>query len=154
MGWLSLVGRCALCLAVVAPAGCYSYSYVSSQPAPGSRVALDLTDAGRVQLADHIGREVLRIEGWLVSSADSQYVLRVERTVGLWGNTVPWSGEQTSIPAEYVALQRVKKFSAPRTAVLAGGFTAGVIAFFAGRSLVGGSEGSGGAMPPGTGGGQ
>lgn len=149
-----LVVRWMLCVAPVALAGCYTYGYPGSRPAPGARVALDLTDVGRVTLADHIGRDVLRIEGWLVSSADSQYVLRVERTVGITGNTMPWAGEPATIPASYVALEREKKFSPQRTVVLAGSMTVGVIAFFVGRGLIGSAQGSGSALPPGQGGGQ
>lgn len=137
----------------VAPAalvGCYTYTYVASMPAPGARVALDLTDVGRVQLADHIGPEVLRIEGWLVSTSDSEFTLRVERTIGIRGGTVPWNGEQVTIRTSYVGLERVKQFSAQRTVVLAGAVAAGFVGLIAGRSLIGGSQGGsdGPAGPP------
>src|SRR5713101_2238433 len=101
-GWV-LAARCLLCLTPVALAGCYTYSYVASGPAPGARVALDLTDVCRVQLSNRIGSEVLTIEGWLVSTADSQVTLRVERTIGIRGGTVPWAGELTELPTSCVA---------------------------------------------------
>jgi hypothetical protein len=134
-------------MAPAALTGCYTYSSVASAPVPGMRLALDLNDLGRVQLANHVGPEVARIDGWLVSFADSVYTLRVERTIGLKGGTTPWSGEQVQVNAGWVGLSREKRFSAPRTVVLAGAMTVAFVGFLASRGLIGGAQG-GSIEPP------
>ncbi len=130
---------------------CYAYTPAPTAPAPGARLALDLNDLGRYQLGEHVGPGVARIDGWLVSFSDSQYTLRVERTIGLTGATVTWNGEQVSVSTGYVGLVREKRFSPGRTIVLAGAVTAGFVAFIATRSLTG-TGGGDMTGPPGGGG--
>jgi hypothetical protein len=108
---------------------------------------LDLNDVGRVQLADHIGPGVARIDGWVISCSDSEYTLRAERTIGLTGGTTPWNGEQVVVQKAWVGIAREKRFSAQRTVVLATTVTAGFVAFLASRGLLG--FGNGSPDPPG-----
>jgi hypothetical protein len=141
-------------LIVAAPVvlmGCYSYSWSATAPAPGQRLAIQLTDAGRVSLAGHIGNEVDRVDGWLMSLQDSAYTLQVEQTTNLRGGTTPWNRETVRIPTAFAARVMEKRFSAPRTAVLAGTVTAGIVGFLASRGLLGSA--SGGTVPPPGGGG-
>jgi hypothetical protein len=140
-----------LCLAPAVLGGCYTYSYAPTAPAPGVRLALDLNDLGRVQMASHVGPAVARIDGWLVSSNDSEYTLRAERTIGLAGGTTPWSGEQVIVLRAWVGLAREKRFSPQRTAVVATTVTAGFVAFLAARGLIGFGSGSPGTTGPGPG---
>src|SRR3954452_15011641 len=44
---------------------CYAYTPVQTAPAPGSQLALEVTDEGRVALNDKIGPGVVRLEGTL-----------------------------------------------------------------------------------------
>jgi hypothetical protein len=142
-----------LCLAPAALGGCYIYSYAPTMPVPGSRLALDLNDLGRLQLAEHVGPGIARIDGWVVSCNDSEYTLRAERTIGLTGGTTPWNGEQVVVRKSWVGIAREKKFSPQRTAVLATTVTAGFVAFLATRGLLGFGSGQPDTPGGGTGGG-
>jgi hypothetical protein len=126
-----------LCLAPAALGGCYTYAYAPTTPVPGSRLALDLNDLGRLQMADHVGPGVARIDGWVITCSDSAYTLRAERTIGIAGGTTPWNGEQVVVLKSWVSIAREKKFSPQRTAVLATTVTAGFVAFLATRGLLG-----------------
>lgn len=135
-------------LAPVALMGCYTYTYTPVTPAPGTRLSLALNDIGRASLLNNVGPEVASVEGELVSTADSQYVLRVNRTIGFRGQENRWSGESVTVRFGYVGMVRERRFSPQRTAVAAAGLTAGVLAFVATRTLLGGSSGGNGGTPP------
>ena len=131
-------------------AGCYTYSYLPSAPAPDTRLALDLTDRGRAAEYDHLGPDVVRVEGRLVEKTDSGYTLRAERTVNIRGISTPWNGEEVRIPDDYVASAREKRFSPGRSAILAGMATVGVVGFITTRGLGGGGSGGNTNNPPPT----
>jgi hypothetical protein len=145
---LALRGSFLAVLWLMALTGCYTYTSIASAPAPGTRMALDLTDLGRVQLADHVGPEVARVEGWLVSLTDSVYTLRVERTISTRGGATPWSGEQVRVNTAWVGLSREKRFSAPRTVILAGSVTAAFVGFLVKQGLIGSAQGGDVTPPP------
>lgn len=139
-----------MCLAPMLLAGCYEYKYTPVAPVAGMQLALDLNDRGRLELAEHVGPEIARVEGTLVSVADSQYMMHVARTYGFRGQEHRWNGEPVTIRYSQVGLVRERSFSAPRTVVLAGTITASAVAFVVTRSLLGGGSSS---VPPGGGGG-
>jgi len=142
-----------LCLAPVALAGCYTYTYTPLAPVPGMQVALDLNDHGRAELQNNVGPEVATVEGTLVSNADSTYLIKVSRTISFRGQTHKWAEEPVTVRYAHVGMVRERKFSTPRTVVAVGTFGAGVVAFVVTRSLLsGGSGGSGGNDPPPPGG--
>jgi len=136
--------RGALGLAPVALMGCYTYTYSPVTPAPGTQLSLGLNDIGRAQLLNNVGPEVASVEGLLVSAADSEYVLKVSRTVTFRGQSSNWSGEQVAIRFGYVGLVRERKFAPGQTAALATTVAAGLAAFVVTRSIVGGGSGDGG----------
>ncbi len=69
-------------LVCVLLAGCYSYTPLQTlEPVPQARVALVLSDQGRVGAGPNIGAGVARVEGALVGSTDSDYTLAT-RTSG------------------------------------------------------------------------
>ena len=135
-------------LAPVALMGCYTYTYTPVTPAPGTRLQLALNDQGRANLVDHVGPEVASVEGELVSTADSQYVLKVDRTISINGLQSRWSGESVTVRYGYVGMVRERRFSSQRTAVTAAAVTVSVVAFVATRSLLGGSSGGNTGQPP------
>lgn len=137
------------CLAPVALAGCYTYTYTPYAPVPGMQIALDLNDNGRAQLQQNVGPEVATVEGLLISSADSTYVLQVTRTITFRGQTHKWAGEQVNVRHAHVGVIRERKFSTPRTVMAAGTVTASIVAFVVTKSILsGGSGGPGGNEPP------
>jgi hypothetical protein len=141
------VARTLLSLAPAALMGCYAYTYTPVTPVPGTRLSLALNDVGRANLVNNIGPEVASVEGELVSTADSLYLLRVNRTIGFRGQQSTWSGELVRVRYGYVGMVRERRFSAPRTLVAVGGLTAGVVAFLVTRNLLGGSSGGNTGQP-------
>ncbi len=127
-------------------AGCYvnrPYAELRPEPAPGTRLVIELTDAGRVALAPQMGTGVDRVEGALVQRSDSLYVLGVAKVFGLYGTLQKWEGEQIGFPTTYVRRLYERRFSLGRTVALAGGAAVGVVALLLSTSLAGGGNDSG-----------
>lgn len=146
----SLLGSVTL---VVLLAGCYTLQPARGiTPEPGSQVALDLNDVGRVALGGSMGPAIAQVEGRLIDSRDGEYLIAVEAVRLLQGGEQVWSGEEVRIKNEYVGYTYRRRFSPKRTvavtAIGIGGFTA----FFLTRSLLGsGNAGDGnGGGPPST----
>ncbi|CAA9306565.1 MAG: hypothetical protein AVDCRST_MAG11-1201 [uncultured Gemmatimonadaceae bacterium] len=96
--------RRAVRAAVVAPfvattlAGCYTYAPVGgTAPSPGAQVSAEITDVGRVALADSLGPSPARVEGRLVSATDSSITLAVSGVQPLRGDRTPWAGERVTL---------------------------------------------------------
>jgi hypothetical protein len=124
-------------------AGCYTMQpLVGSrpEPAPGTRLIIELTDAGRVAMTDQMGPEVARFESRLVRQTDSAYVLSVSLVISVWGAQTRWNGEQVTLRTEYVRTVGERRFSAGRTAVVAAGAAGGILAFVLTRNLLGGGN--------------
>lgn len=133
--------------AVAALAGCYTLEPArQSAPQPGSVIALDITDAGRVALGGLIGPEIAQVEGRLVQMDSSEYVIGVTTVRFLRGGDQVWHGETVHIKTAYVTSRYERQFSAARTAVL-GAVAVGAIALVATKSLRGFGQGDSGKTP-------
>jgi len=140
---VSAAKRLAVC-AVVALAGCYTLVPARrSAPEPGSVVALDITDAGRVALGGLIGPEIGQVEGRFVGMDSSEYVIGVTTVRFLRGGDQVWHGENVHIKTAYVASRYERQFSAARTAAL-GAVAVGAVALVAAKSLRGFGQGDSG----------
>jgi hypothetical protein len=129
--------------------GCHVDIPVATTPQPGARFVFDLNDRGRVGVADSLGPEVARVQGRLVSSSDSLYVVRIDEVVGIRGQRTHWSGETIGLRRDYVKDVSERRLSNKRTALVIGGATAAVIAFIATRDLFGfGGGGNDNGRPP------
>jgi hypothetical protein len=136
-----MMRRVSLGLLLPLLAGCYvNQPLVGSrpEPAPGTRLAIELTDAGRVGMALQVGPEVVSVEGALIERSDSQYVLGVTKVVGLYGAQSRWQGERVAFRAEYVRRMSERRFSPGRTAGAVVGMVAGVVVAMLTNNLVGG----------------
>ena len=102
MAW----GCTAVCLA-----GCYTLEPASRvAPEPGSVIALDISDQGRVALGGLIGPELAQIEGKFVSMDSGQYVLHATGVRFLRGGEQGWNGETVRIKSEYVTSRYERRF--------------------------------------------
>jgi hypothetical protein len=116
-------------------AGCYTF-----QPArqvtslPGTVLALDINDRGRVALGGMIGPEVSQIEGSVVSMDSSEYVLHVTGIHFLRGGEQAWTGEMVHIKSEYVSSRYERHLSVVRSALL-GAVAVGAVAVVAAKGL-------------------
>lgn len=142
-----------LWLGILAGGGCYSYSPLPTlTPAPGSRVALVLSDQGRVGMASSIGPGVARVEGSLLEASDSAYRLQVSDVYGIDGKHSQWTAETVLVRRDYVANTLERHFSRPRTYLAVAGASAAFVSFVLTRGLLG-LGGSGPGSGPGDGGG-
>jgi hypothetical protein len=124
-------GCTALLLVAVSPlAGCYTTRPVTTAPAPGATVILDLTDRGRVDLGDRIGPSAASIQGIVQTQSDSSYVLRVSSVSYLGGQQNKWAGESLTVPAALVSRARLREFSRSRTTAIGLGIAAALAAVF------------------------
>ena len=143
--------RCALASGLLPAllAGCYSYGPLATlDPVPQTRVALVLSDEGRVGAGPVMGPGVARVEGALLGSTDSDYTLRILGVTDIRGRDSRWSGESVSLRRTWVGNAYERRFSKPRTYFLVGALTAGFVTFVVTRHLFGGGSltdsGSGG----------
>jgi hypothetical protein len=146
-----LVTPFAKVLAVMSLAsGCYEYKPVVTETIPvGENVALQITDRGRVDLADRFGPGVSEIQGRIVSAQDNDVTMNVFRVSQLDGESVAWAGEVTHLNRVLVGVVKTRQFSLLRSGLFAA--TAGVAAYFlASHALNGGFSGPTGD-PPSTG---
>lgn len=137
----------------VQAAGCYRYvPMYSGAPLPGERYTFEISDQGRVGLADRLGPGVTKVEGTLVRQADDAYVVSVAGIESIGGGSAHWSGEQVPVRQEYVRGVERREFSRGRTAVAIGAAAVAIGAFIATRGL-GGFGSSPGSSSGGGGGG-
>lgn len=120
---LAIVG---LLSTVLAAPGCYVYEPLAA-PAPDGRrvVALQLTDRGKLELADRLGGSVSRVEGRLVNRTDSTLLLAVQDAIMDRGSRVRWEGEVVELPEIYVNRVMERRLSKWRTGLLVGALVGG-----------------------------
>jgi len=124
---------------LVLPAGCYTLVPVSGTPAPGSQVALEITDAGRVALGSAMGPGVDRVEGRLIENTGGEYLVGVTSVAMLRGGVQTWKGEHVVLRPDFVSRVSERRFSRGRTAVaVAAGI--GLVAYVASRDLLGSAD--------------
>lgn len=103
---------------------CYTYQPVASGLQPQRKVSVVLSDYGRLEASRQIGPQTLKVEGSIVSSDDTAYLLSVSSVKPISGSWVRWSGEQVNMRRDYVALMYERRFSKGRTALFGGALTA------------------------------
>lgn len=125
---------------------CYSYvARASTAPQPGEKLALTVTDQGRVNLGDRLGAGVERVDGTLVGIEGDQYVMSVSEVRTINHQTSHWSGERVNVGKSDVAILQERQFSRGRTAAAIGG-AAVVLGVLAGTNVfnnIGGIFGGG-----------
>lgn len=141
MRWLSGVGMAAI---MAWSSGCYSLERVNgSSPVPGSRIALDVNDVGRVALGGSMGPEIDRVEGRLIERTNGEYLLGVTSVSLLRGAGVQtWKGEQVVVKPEFVSTVYERHLDKAKTGLLAAAIAGGVIAIASQQLLTSGTEDS------------
>ena len=103
-------------------------------PDPGTVIGLDITDAGRVALGGAMGPEIDQVEGKLIATDTTGYLVGVTSLHLLRGGEQVWHGEQVQIKKEYVSSVYQRRFSPSRSAALAA-VGIGAVALIATRSI-------------------
>src|ERR1041385_1276328 len=109
--------RLALAGAMPALGECYTYSpMVTPASLPvGQRMAFDISDRGRVALAERFGTGVLRIEGTVVRADSSEYVVKVWRVTQINGEATTWAGEVVHLDPSVIGSVQERTISRPKT---------------------------------------
>ena len=106
----------------VASTSCYTLQpSAAAVPAPNTRLAFAINDAGRVALGGSMGPEIRQVEGNLQAKDGDDYVVSVSGVDLLQGGFQTWAGETVRIKSSYVSAIYEKKFSAAKTALAVGG---------------------------------
>ena len=117
--------------------GCYTLQPTGQTvPQPGTRMAFNINDAGRVALGGSMGPEISQIEGRLAGRQGTDYVVSVTDVHLLGGGDQVWHGETVNLKSEYVSGLFERRFSAARSVAM-GAAGLGAIAAIATRSLGG-----------------
>lgn len=113
---------CGAALALSTTGGCYTYVPVqAAAPAPGTEVALSVTDRGRIDLTRQMGSGVRRLQGRLMSSTDSTIMLSVSAVEYLDSPTpVRWAGETITVDRNVLVEVSERRLSRSRSWVAAG----------------------------------
>jgi hypothetical protein len=128
-------------------AGCYTLQPSrQSTPIPGSAIAFDISDQGRVALGGLVGPELAQIEGTFVSMESSEYVMHVTGVRFLRGGEQGWKGETVRLKPEYVNTRYDRRFSTTRTVALSA-LAVGAVAIVAAKGLAGFTQGDRGSTP-------
>ena len=122
------LGRLLGCIALVELlAGCYVLQPVTSAGfEPGSTLAMDVNDVGRLALGGLMGPEIAHIEGRLIGTEGDEYEVAVKSVKLIRGGNQIWNGERVRIKKEYVSYTYERRFSKSQTLALAAVATAGV----------------------------
>jgi hypothetical protein len=107
---------------------CYVTTPVPSAPAPapGTKLHVELTDAGSMSLAQYLGPNVNYVDGRLLGESDTTMSLSVSGLTFRSGLEQYWKGENVSLPHSAIATIQQKKVSWWRSSLLAGGVIAGI----------------------------
>ena len=138
------VGRLLGCVALVEfLAGCYVLQPATGTgPEPGTLMAFEVNDVGRLALGGQMGPEIAHIEGRLVSREQDEYQISVRSVKLIRGGDQVWSGERISIKKEYISQTLERRFSKSRTIAVTAVFVVGVYAILRSQNLFGlGKEG-------------
>jgi hypothetical protein len=143
----SKLGVVVLAVLPLALAACYELEPIrGAAPAPGTRIALDVNDAGRVALGASMGPAVDRVEGTLIDRSNGEYLLGVTSVGLLHGGVQAWKGEQVIVKPEFVSTVYQRRLDPIRTG-LAAALIGGGVAYVASRNLVGSGEREEGEPP-------
>lgn len=125
-------------LTAVLLAGCYSLQPAGGvAPVPGSLMAFDITDLGRVALGGQMGTGIKQVEGRLISKDNNEYLVSVSSVRTIDGAEQRWTGERVLIKSEHVGNVYERRFSKGRTVALSATAVAAVTAFVLTRDLFG-----------------
>jgi hypothetical protein len=122
------VGRFLGCIALVEfLAGCYVLRPATGAgPEPGTLMAIEVNDLGRLALGGQMGPEIASVEGRLVSKSNDEYLVSVKSVKLIRGGTQIWNDEQVAIKREHVSQTYERHFSKSQTIALSAVFVAGV----------------------------
>ena len=138
MRWMRRGALVSVTAVLPALQACYTYAPLATPaPATGESYVFDVSDRGRVDLAERFGAGLTEIEGRLAGIENAQYLINVFRVSHLNGQTAQWSGETSRISRDNIGTVRARRLSRGRTAFAIVGGTVAVAAIVASAVLLG-----------------
>ena len=130
-----------LAMVVVGATACYKLTPIrGASPAPGTRIALDVNDAGRVALGGSMGPEIDRVEGRLIERSNGEYLLGVTSVSLLRGGVQTWKGEQVVVKPEFVSTVYERRLDKARTGLALAAIAGGIVAIASQNLITSGNE--------------
>lgn len=128
--------------------GCYALHPVATGAAPevGSRIAVEVNDAGRAALGGSMGPEIDRIEGRMMEQDSAAWVIAVEQVYLIRGGIQVWNNERIRIGRDQARGLFERRISKGRSIAL-GTVGAGAVAFLLSRGLLGAGLGEPPSVP-------
>jgi len=146
---IRLVG---LAMVVVGATACYTLTPIrGSSPAPGTRIAFDVNDVGRVALGGAMGPEIDRVEGRLIERSNGEYLLGVTSVSLLRGGVQTWKGEQVVLKPEFVSTVYERRLDKARTGLALAAVAGGIVAIASQNLIADGSTQDDSKVPGDTG---
>ena len=144
--------RFSLAVTALLLSGCYGLQPLGGvAPEPGSRVAYDVNDAGRVALGGLMGPEIIQIEGRFLGQDSTGILLAVSSTRFLRGGTQTWRGEQVRLRPEHLTTAYGRDVYVGRSVAFGGAALGGFTALLLTTDLLAtGSEKKPGEEDPGN----
>lgn len=134
---MRLLCACAVIHALLPLQGCYMYAPLQTETPPsGETVEMSISDQGRVELSDRLGRGVSTIQARVRGIENGQYLLDVYSVAYVGGERSRWSGESMRLNRDHVFQTRARKLDKRRTWIAAGVTTVAVLGFMASRGLL------------------
>lgn len=117
-------------------------------PATATRIVAQITDTGRVTMANALGPGAREVEGVVVGADGASWDLQVSRVGYRGGTSTPWNGERVTFPRSALTNASERTFNKKRSWLIAG-LIAGT-AFLAARAfgVLGFGGGPGGDPSP------
>ena len=130
IGTYRLVAAFGIATFMMSMTGCYSYPpRPLSDVSRSAAVSAEITDVGRVALAEPIGSGVARVDGRVLEVSDSTVRLAVTEVTFLSGLSNKWQGQDVTLRLQDVKSISQRTYSKQRTAVaiILGAVLAGAI---------------------------
>jgi hypothetical protein len=128
--------------------GCYTAVPIGGESArTGTRISVELTDAGTVDIASQVGPRIHLLVGDVASVSDSTVVLSMKSATDVRGIESLWQGEQVTVKRSDIASVGERRLSPGRTAVFSAILVAGAYLVARAFQIIGGGEDHRGDIP-------
>ena len=128
--------------------GCYTAVPIAGESArTGTRISVELTDAGTVDVASQVGPRIHLLVGDVSAVTDSSIVLAVRSTTDVRGIESLWQGEQVTVKRTDISSVGERRLSPSRTAVFSAILVGGAFLVARAFGILGGGEDHRGDIP-------
>ena len=108
--------------------GCYTAVPITGEATrPGTRVHVDLTDAGTVDMAREVGPRIRTLMGDVATVTDGELVVAMRSVTDVRGIESYWTGEQVTVPRRDIAALKERRLSRQKTTMFTVAILVGLV---------------------------